>query len=188
MLKELKKYLKSENKDKTIFDIIIFGSLVKGKRQVRDIDILIIFLNGSLSERLNKIQKIKAKLKKTIKDKNIDIKQILLQELFSSSFFARTGIFLEGISIFKDAKFSETLGFRSFALFWYNLKDLTHTQKVKFNYILAGRKTKGIIEELNGQRLVNGAIKIPMENSIIFEEFLKNNNINYLKKNILEEI
>jgi|SRR3989344_2240067 len=188
MLKDLKKCLRSENKDKTIFDIVIFGSLVKGKEQVRDIDILIIFLQGPLNERLNKIQRIKSRLRRIIKDKNIDIKQILIQELFSSSFFARTGIFLEGISVFKDHKFSETLGFKAFALFWYNLNGLTHTQKVKFNYILSGRGYKGIINELNGQRLVNGAIKIPIENSIIFEKILKDNKVNYSKKNILEEM
>lgn len=188
MLKNLKKYLESEKKDKTIFDIIIYGSYVKGKEDSRDIDILVIFLEGSLKERLVKIQKIKSKLKNKIKNKKIDIKEILLKELFSPHFLARTGILIEGISIFKNKKFSETLGFKSYTLFWYNLKNLNHTQKVKFNYILAGRNKKGMIEKLKGERLVNGAIKIPIDNSIIFEEILKTNNIHFFKKNILEEI
>ena len=184
MLKDLKKLLESEKKDNTIFDIVIYGSAVKGKETARDIDILVIFLEGSLKERLNKLQKIKSRLKQ----KNLDLKQILLKELFSLSFLARTGIFLEGISVFKNKKFCETLGFKSFTLFWYNLEGLSHSQKVKFNYLLAGRNTKGIIQELNGQRLVSGAVKIPMENSASFEEILKTNNINYSKKNVLEEI
>ncbi len=185
MLKKLKKYLESAKKDKTIFDIIIYGSAVKGKTEARDVDVMAIFLEGSLKTRLDKIQDIKLRLKKTIE--NIDIKQMLLVDLFSSSFMARTGILLGGISVFKDKKFSETLGFKSYSLFWYNLKGLTHSQKVKFNYILAGRNTKGVIEELKGERLVSGAIKIPIKNSIIFEEILKKNNVNYSKKNILEE-
>jgi len=186
MLNTLRKYLESEKQDKAIFDIIIYGSAVKGKEFARDIDILVIFLEGTLRQRLDKIQDIKMRLKKSIKE-DIDIKQIILKDLFSPSFFARTGVLLEGISVFSNKSFSETLGFRSFTLFCYKLKDLTHTQKVKFNYILAGRGTKGIISELEGERLVNGAIKIPIRNSIIFEDILKTNNITYRKKNILEE-
>jgi predicted nucleotidyltransferase len=188
MLKLLKKCLDSEKKDKTIFDIVVYGSSVKGKTSARDIDIAVIFLGGTLRERLDKIQDIKAKLKSSL-DKEIDIKQILLQDLFSSDFLARTGILLEGESIFRDKKFCETLGFKAFSLFWYDLAGLTHTQKVKFNYILAGRRgLKGIIKELEGERLVNGAVKIPIPHSIEFEEVLKANNIHYKKKDILEAI
>ncbi|MFH2028354.1 MAG: nucleotidyltransferase domain-containing protein [Nanoarchaeota archaeon] len=185
MLKKLKKYLESENKDKTIFDIVIYGSFVKGKEKAGDIDILIIFLEGALRERLDKIQTIKNKIKDKI-EAIIDIKQILLKDLFSSDFLAKTGIFLEGDSVFKDKKFSETFGFKPYILFYYDLKGLTHTQKVKFNYILAGRNTKGMIKELSGERLVNGTIKIPIENSLIFEDILNNNKVNYHKIGILE--
>ena len=189
MLKILKKCLESEKKDKAIFDIILYGSAVKGKRIARDIDIMVIFLEGSLRERLAKIQNIKNKLKIVLKDKELDIKQTLLKDLFSPEFLARTGILLEGISIYKNKKFCETLGFKAFALFWYDLKGLTHTQKVKFNYILAGRRTsKGVVKVLKGERLAKGVVKIPIEHSIEFEEILKANHVNYKKKNILEEI
>ncbi len=186
MLKNLKKLLESEKKDNTIFDIIIYGSFVKGKQKSNDIDIAVIFLSGTLRERLDKIQNIKTKLNNiTIK---IDIKQILLKELFDPAFFNRTGIINEGISIFKNMKFCETLGYKACTLFWYNLKGLKHKDKVKFNYILAGRNTKGILEEFNGMRLANGAVKIPVENSIAFEDILKANNVKFDKSNILEEI
>ncbi len=186
MLNTLKKHLESEKKDKSIFDIVIYGSFVKGKTSAQDIDILVIFLQGDLRERLEKIQKIKNKLKKI--EMKIDMKQILLQELFSSDFFARTGVLLEGISMFKHKTFSETLGFKAYSLFWYSLESLTHTQKVKFNYILAGRNTTGIIRNLHGERLTNGAIKIPIQYSLEFEEVLKANNIHYTKKDILETV
>ena len=185
-MEKLKKYLKNEKRE-SIFDIIIFGSLVKGKLTPRDIDILVIFLHGTLKERLNIIQEIKNNLKNKIEG-NIDLKQALLKELFSPEFLARTGILLEGFSVYKNKKFCQTLGFESFTLFWYNLNRLTHTQKVKFNYILSGRNQKGIIDSLGGKRLANGVIKIPIETSFEFEEILKNNKVNYNKKNILEEI
>ena len=188
MLKLLKKCLDSEKKDKTIFDIVVYGSSVKGKADARDLDIAVIFLEGTLRERLDKIQAIKNKLKQKI-TKKIDIKQILLQDLFSSDFLARTGILLEGESVFKGKKFCETLGFKAFSLFWYTLKGLTHSQKVKFNYILAGRNSlKGMLKNLEGERLANGAVKIPIQNSIEFEEVLKANKIEHKKKDILEAI
>jgi hypothetical protein len=141
-------------------------------------------LTGDLRERLNKIQEIKNKLKKI--EAKIDMKQILLQELFSPEFFAKTGIFIEGISIFKNKPFSETIGFKAYTLFWYSLANMTHTQKVKFNYILAGRNSQGILTNVHGERLTNGVIKIPIQYSLEFEEVLKANNIHYTKKDILE--
>lgn len=186
MLKPLRNCLESEKKDAAIFDIIIYGSLAKGKTPIRDIDIAVIFLEGTLRDRLDKIQEIKTKLKKKI-TAEIDIKQITLQELFSADFLARTGILLEGESIFRRKKFCETLGFKASALFWYSLAGLSHAQKVKFNYLLAGRTgMKGIIKELNGERLASGAIKIPIQKSLEFEEILTQNNIQHKKKDILE--
>jgi len=185
-LEKLKKCLRNEKRE-NIFDIIIFGSLVKGSLEPRDVDVMAVFLEGSLKERLDTIQEIKSKLKGKI-NVAIDIKQCLLKDLFSPEFMARTGILIEGVSIFHNKKFCQTLGFESYTIFWYNLKGLSHTQKVKFNYILAGRNQKGIIEFLNGTRLMNGVVKIPIEHSLEFEKILKDNKISYNKKNILEEI
>jgi predicted nucleotidyltransferase len=179
--------LESEKKDDSIFDIIIYGSLAKGAASPRDIDILVIFLEGNLRERLEKIQRIKSKLG-TFRV-SIDIKQILLKDLFSSDFFARTGILLEGVSVFKDALFSETLGFMPYSIFSYALQGFTHTQKVKFNYILSGRlANKGILKEFGGERINSGVIKIPIKNSNEFEEILKENKVDYKRKDILEPI
>jgi predicted nucleotidyltransferase len=186
ILKNLKKLLNSKKKDKNIFDIVVFGSFIKGKYKPSDIDIVIIFLSGNLNDRLDKLQEIKFELKK-LDNYKFDIKQMVLKDFFSASFMAKTGILLEGYSIFKDQKFIQTIGFKSYSLFWYSLSNLTHTQKVKFNYILAGRNSKGILKELNATRLTNATIKVPIENSLVFEEILKNNNINFSKKNIFEE-
>src|SRR3989338_3451658 len=102
MLKTLRKKLESEQKDTSIFDIILYGSTVKGKSDARDTDMIVIFLEGTLRERLDKIQSIKNKIKPMYP--HIDMKQMLLTDFFSSDFLARTGILLEGISIFKERK------------------------------------------------------------------------------------
>lgn len=186
MLSPLKKCLNSERREKLLFDIVLFGSSLKGKQDPNDIDLLLIFLDGDLRERLAITQRVKEKLK----DFNFkfDCQQILLQELFSSAFFARSGLLLEGISVFDGKRISEKMGFRSWTLFWYELKGLTHAQKVKFNYILAGRsEMRGILKEFCAVRLVNGVVKVPIEKSLVFEDILKRNAVTYFKKNILEE-
>lgn len=187
MLKKLKKILTSKKKDKSIFDIVIYGSIMKGNQTPSDIDIIIIFLEGSLNQRLNRLQEIKSEIKNILSIK-IDLKQMLLKDFFSTGFFARTGILLEGFSLFNNNNFSKTLGFKSFSIFSYTLKNLTHNQKIKIGYILKGRNSKGMIESLKGERLGSGAIKVPIENSLEFQEVLQKNNIKFNKYNILEEI
>ena len=183
MLKELKKCLKTERKNKKIFDIVLYGSVVKGKRRPGDIDLLVIFAEGTLKERLTHLQLIKKK----IKLKNVDLKGILLNELFQEVFFARTGIFLEGMSVFEGTPFSQKIGFSGFSLFKYSLKDKTHTEKVKFNYVLSGRGSAGMVEKLSGNHLAPGVVKIPIKNSLEFEEVLQRHSVNYRKEQILVE-
>lgn len=181
MLTELKNWLKSETKDKSIFDIVIYGSAARGKYAPRDVDIAVIFRSGSLKERLSKVQKIKQK----IKIKNADIKALLWEELFQEEFFARAGIFLEGISIFSGQPFAQRIGFTGGILFVYNLKNKTHTEKVKFNYILSGRNSPGIVAKLKGKPLSPGTVQIPLQNSFEFEQILVLHHINFTKKAVL---
>lgn len=182
MLKKLRKCLKSEKKDNDIFDIVIYGSSMKGKTEPNDIDIMVIFKKGKLKDRLEKIQSIKKKIRL---DKKIDIKGMLLEELFQEHFFNRSGIFFEGVSIFNGKPFSNKIDFKSFTLFTYNLRNKTHNEKVKFNYILSGRKDTGVVEWLEGKHISPGSIQIPIKNSLEFEEILKKHKISYSKKNIL---
>tara|TARA_Y100000310_G_scaffold153608_1_gene153026 strand:+ start:8278 stop:8835 length:558 start_codon:yes stop_codon:yes gene_type:complete len=185
MLKKLKKCLKTEKKDTNIFDIVVYGSLVKGKSNPSDIDIVVIFNQGTLKERLEKIQVMKKRINISIK---IDIKGILFMELFDDNFFARSGIFLEGISLFDGKPISKKIGFESFVLFVYNLKNKSHTEKVKFNYVLSGRNDIGMIKRLNGEHVAPGVVKIPIEHSLEFEDVLKLHEVSYSTNNVLVEV
>lgn len=184
MLKKLKDYLKKQ-KDKDIFDIVIYGSAVKGKIRPNDVDVLVIFRTGSLRERLDRIQKIKDGFDSDIK---IDIKALLLEELLSPEFFGRTGVFIEGVSVFEDRKFSERLGFVGVVIFTYNMKDKDHTEKVKFNYILSGRGKDGLVKMLGGRHLSPGTVEIPIENSDEFESVLKLHKIDYRRDDVLKGV
>tara|TARA_Y100000310_G_C20395645_1_gene674973 strand:- start:70 stop:627 length:558 start_codon:yes stop_codon:yes gene_type:complete len=182
MLTKLKKWLSDAKRDKTIFDVVLYGSAAKGKELPNDLDILVLFREGSLKERLNKIQILKKKVRYNGK---VDIKGILWEDLFKEEFFARSGIFLEGISILDGKPFSQKIDYNGFSLFVYNLKKKTHTEKVKFNYVLSGRNTKGIIEMLEGKHLAPGVVQVPIKNALEFEDVLKKNEVTFEKKNIL---
>lgn len=182
MLENLQNLLKKEIKDESIFDIVVYGSYVKGKEKPNDIDIVVIFKKGSLKERLNRIQEIKKNIKTNEK---IDIKSILIEELFKKELFSRSGIFYEGVSLFDNKEFSNKIGFESQTLFIYDLKNKTHTEKVKFNYLLSGRNDIGIRERIYGKQLAPGVILIPVKYSGEFEEILKNHKINFIRRDIL---
>ena len=188
MQKDYSRFLESESKnfgmDKDIFDIIVYGSIIKGKIEARDIDILIIFKEKPLNERAVITQRFKEKISKKIG--NPDIKTINLSELFGANFLARQSILTDGYSIIDRMPLSKKMGFLSYSLFTYNLKNLDHNNKTKFTYSLIGRgKNQGILKKLNSKPLGKGAVLLPIQNSSFFEDFLKEWKINYNKKNIL---
>ncbi|MBT4651754.1 hypothetical protein HOC13_04515 [Candidatus Woesearchaeota archaeon] len=179
------KLLKSESKklkNKEIFDIVLYGSSVKGKRKINDIDILFIFQNLSLEKRLEITQKFKLK----INIDNLDIKSINLKELFDKTFLARQGVMLEGISLLNGKPLSQKLGFEGFTLFSYSTKNLSNTEKVKLTFALNGRrKEKGLMEKLKAKKYGNGKILVPIINSNLFSEFLEKLNLEFNAENIL---
>lgn len=190
MQKEFLKYLISESKKfvkkHEIFDIVLYGSSVKGKLEPNDMDILVIFENFSIKERTDLTQELKNILKKCGKP---DIKSINLSELFSKDFLARQGLLIEGYSLVHEKKFAELLGFRGFAIFNYNLKKMNKNEKTKFIYALIGRrKETGILKKIEAIPLGKGVVKVPVENSIMFQEFLEKWKIDYTQKDILETI
>lgn len=66
----VKKFVKKNN----VFDVIFYGSAVKGKEEPRDIDLVFIFFSRPLRERVEIIQKFKNIVKEKIKE--LDIKSM----------------------------------------------------------------------------------------------------------------
>jgi predicted nucleotidyltransferase len=174
----------NEKKDKSVFDIILYGSCSRGSDKPGDVDILVVFREGSLRERLDKVQDIKKKLPKGM---NADVKGILWEELFDPNFFARAGVFLDGISILDGRTFSTKTGFVGAVLFIYNIRDKSHTEKVKFNYLLSGRGRDGIVKYLGGKQIAPGVVEMPSVKSAEFEEVLIKHKIEFRKQAILKQ-
>lgn len=189
MLKKYLKFLglnckKFKKEHDEIFDILLYGSAVKGKLDFNDIDLMILFYNSSLNKRLEKSQKLKSIIKKEIT--NVDIKTMNINDFFDKTLLARQGLLIEGISLINNKSFAELLGFKGFSIFTYNLKNLNHNKKTQFTYTLIGRNSEGITRLLGGEPLGRGAVKIPIGHSIEFEQFLQKWEIDYKRKDMLE--
>lgn len=167
-----------------IFDIVVYGSVVKGKVKPNDIDIMAIFLSGSLKDRLEIIQQIKLQLEKSY-DLPLDLKSMLISDFFKPEFLARQAIILEGISIIDGKQVGNKFGFKAYKIFTYNLSNLNNTKKTQYIYALNGRYDKGVLQRLEGKSLGKGVIIVPIKNSLEFEEFLESWNTNFKAENIL---
>ncbi len=182
-LKSLESISKKFSEKEKLFDIILYGSAVKGKDEPRDIDIVLIFFDKEIRERLDLAQNFKKYLPKTLR---FDIQTLNVNDFFDVSYFARQGILTEGYSLVSRRKFSEKLGFKAYSLFSYTLSNLNHNQKTQFVYSLSGRgKEEGMVKKVEALVVGKGAFMVPIENTSMFEEFLEKWNLKYSKKNIL---
>ncbi len=145
--KIFKKYLKG----KGISDIVLFGSLMKGKNKPKDIDILIIF-----KERINK--KTELEIKRNLNG-IYEINSITEKELFGEDFIAKEGLYLEGYSFSKKKYLRDLLGFISIGYLKYSIRNLRGAKRIRFYYALMGRgSSKGFLSEIKADRFSDNVI------------------------------
>lgn len=178
--------LARELKSKEVFDIIVYGSLVRGKQKPNDVDIAILLNEEkSVGEKLEIAERAKSKLDSL--GENFDVKSIYISDLNDEGFMARQAILAQGYSLIYGGFLHERFGFASFIIFSYDLKKLSNSRKKMAYYALKGRrKQKGMLE-LNGAKMIGDClIKVPLINSDEFEEMFKFNKIDYKKWNSME--
>lgn len=163
-----------------IWDIVAYGSVVRGKISVRDIDFAIVLGHKiSLNQKLKLAQELKHSLKDFLRSE-ADVKAIDLQDLMDPLFTARKAILAEGISLIKKKSLSKQFGFSPFYIFTYSLKGLSHTKKIIFRYALKGRRTqKGLLEINQCEQIGKGVIKVPLEHIEELKSFFEKQKVKY---------
>ncbi|MEK6927010.1 MAG: nucleotidyltransferase domain-containing protein [Nanoarchaeota archaeon] len=175
LLKNTEQLLKIKNefskilKDKEIQDIIVFGSLIKGKATPQDIDIAIISEKQEFEEK-----------------EGYHISLISPNEFLSGSLTLSSTLIREGYSLKHNCFFSEIFRFKSKSLFSYSLSNLPASKKVQFVNILRGKNgSKGLVEENKGEWLANQVFILPIDSDYLFDKLFENFSIKYKKSYIL---
>ena len=149
-----------------MFDIVLFGSVVKEKEIAEDIDIAVIFKDKIDNSLLEKIRKL---------DSKIHVDYLRLTELYSESLW-RT-LIREGFSVVFNKELSSVFGFKSYGLYTYDLTKVK--RKSRFSQVLMGYKAESVLEKVNGTILKPGVILVPIEKVELFRSFLERWNVRY---------
>lgn len=152
-----------------IKDIILFGSVVRGKVKPSDIDIVLIFF-----EKIDK--DIEYELKKLLsgKTENVSIISKTEKNYLDPSFDGRESILFEGYSLVNSKYIASANGYASFGLFIYNTNKIDNTTKTKFYYALNGRgDSSGAVDSFEGIKLSDNIIAVPLEKIEIAKDFFE---------------
>jgi len=171
--KSLKNFLKKENR---LVDIFLFGSAIKKKEIPSDIDIIALFRDKDyekIEEVLYKINKLGEKT-----DMELHIEPIVVDSLHKEAVYS--SLLHEGFSIKNMEFLNKMLGFKSYMLTTYSLKDKKKSDKVRFSYALYGRKKgEGFLKEVDGKEIGKGSVLIPTDRQELSKEFFKLWNVKY---------
>lgn len=176
---EIKRFF-NKNKE-VLLDIILFGSSVKGKEKPNDIDILLLYKSSKNID-------VSYALKKTIEAKGyyIEITDKTYNELLNPNFIAGISIISEGYSLVYNKFLFEGLGYLSFNLFKYELKQFNKSERMRFYYSLYGRNNeKGMLKILNSIKFSDSIILCPVENVERMKEYFDTWKLKYVEFPIL---
>jgi len=166
-LRKISKTFFKKYKD-LISDIILFGSLMRGKTDYRDIDVLIIFRKKIDKDIEYKLKKLFSKI-----EKKILIISKTERNYKDTSFDGREGVLFEGYSLVNSRPIASDFGFASFGMFLYDTSKLSNTLKTRFYYALNGRKSsKGAIDGIEGIKLSDNILAVPLDRIELAKEFL----------------
>ncbi len=182
MSTRLEKYLKKkfEGIELTeVVDIVLFGSVVKGKEFPRDVDICVIFRSKVDNKIINKIS---SRLKKA----DIHISSLAIDDFFRKPHSLIKTILLEGKSILTGKRIINNFGFSSAIIYSYDLSNLKQSKKVRFVYLLKGRDGRiGTIKKIGGEWLADSCFIVPLGKDNDISSIFKKWGVEYKKKEAL---
>ena len=166
---ELQNYLpklrKLLTKYKIIEDIIVFGSIVKGSSEPKDLDVALLIKNES------DIRNIKEDIRLISKDVDIEIIDSIYNPLWIV-------LIREGFSVRKNKFLFEIYKIEPAVLYKYSLKKLNAVQKVQFT-----RGLKQILKDTKAKILSRSIVLVPLNKRAEFDEFLSTWSLSYETQN-----
>ncbi len=172
--KEIKKWISKEK----VIEVILFGSLMRGKEDPNDIDLCIIINENDEKRSLDLIDSL-AKITDKNKEFKFQINIITEKKFIGGSTLAAT-LVKEGYSIKQAKKLAEILGFTNKSFFIYSLKKFSASERVRFHYALRGRYgQEGVLKNLKGGFLGTGTIIVPSENEDKLKQVFDGWNVDY---------
>lgn len=157
----LKKLRKLLTKYKSLDDIIIFGSIVKGRIEPKDIDLALLIKNEL------DITKIKQDIKSISSIADIEVVNSIYNLLW-------VVLIREGFSVRKNKFLFEIYKLEPIVLYKYSLKKLNPVEKVQFT-----RGIKRVLKDTRGKFLSRSVVLVPINKKIEFDEFLSTWNLFY---------
>lgn len=166
-LKELHSIAKSL-KHEDVLDIVLIGSVLRGKVEPKDIDILLLFKTKTSTDVAHELRK---KVERHFAQ--VEVIQATYEQLFSPAFKARSAFFF-GYSLLREKFVSEGMGYAAKMLFKYSLKGLSQSKRMTFQYALYGRDGEGgLAKLLSLEKLAPTVFLCPLEHSERFRLFFE---------------
>lgn len=160
-----------------IVDIFQFGSSVKGKSRPQDIDLCLIFRK---EVNLPLVKEISSSL-----NDKYHLSFLTVNNFFSKPHSLTRTLFLEGKSIFTNKDFSSIYGLSPQLLYIYNLSGIKASKKVRFVYLLRGRKLRvGMVKKWGGEFLSPSSFLVTVTRDNEVQEIFKKWKIKYKRKKI----
>ncbi|MFC1741888.1 nucleotidyltransferase domain-containing protein [Nanoarchaeota archaeon] len=150
-------------------DVLVFGSVVRGKRKPSDVDVLVLF-----AESVDK--PVELKVRKIIEGHFPDVSTVskTLKTAVEASFDARESVLFEARSLITGENLAERYGFVSWGMFKYSFGDWSKLQKTKFYHALNGRGgSEGVLSSVDGVKLSDGVVLVPLGAVEEFREFIE---------------
>jgi len=176
MLSDLRKRLSEiarefASSNPNVWDILLYGSLIKGKEKPNDVDIAVIAKEGNPFE-------VSFEFKRLLEEKGlspdkVDVKGFLLEELFDENNLVGFALLVEGYSLLNGKFLYERLNTKGYFLFKFSYSSLPQSKKMRFLYAYRGRNgSLGVLTQTNAMELAPGVVLVPVDSVYKFKKFL----------------
>jgi len=176
MLSDLRKRLSEvakefASKNPEVWDILLYGSSLKGKERPNDIDIAVVVKEGNPFT-------ISFEFKRRLEGEGflpdeVDVKGFLLEELFDENNLVGFALLVEGYSLLEGKFIHERLNANAYFLFRFSYSSLPQSEKMRFLYAYRGRNgNEGILQQTGSLELAPGVVLVQVDAVYKFREFL----------------